>query len=373
MKYFRLTLFPKVLLVSTLWLTVSCQAPSESKTNSLAANGETTYTTNHDVLSQEINALINETSVRPFNGVILISQGDKALYSSTRGYSDFNLRTPVKMTDRFRIQSNTKQITAALILIEVERGTIILDAPISDYLPELKQEWSDVVTVHQLLNMTSGITRLDSDLAFVPGTQFHYSNPGYGLLGAILERVEGKSYAELANELFAELGMENTSAYYFGEEQAFIPGHYLSDDDKLVPVKLSDLFTADTWKPFLPAGGVISTAADLLIWDTKLHSGQVVTDQSYKLMTNYSIEASHSAFGPQLLGYGYGVRIDDTSYKKHIGHAGRGIGYASIKLYFPENGLSVIVLENVYISNDPNIVYYFEREIRDLVLKFMAT
>jgi len=321
-------------------------------------------------MSDEIDALIEETSVRPFNGVILISQGGKTLYSKAQGYSEFNSRTPMKMTDRFRIQSNTKQITAVLILRDVERGTIILDSPISEYLPELKQEWSDIVTVHQLLNMTSGITSLDSGVAFVPGTQFHYSNPSYGLLGAILERVNGKSYTELANQLFAELGMNNTHAYSFGEEHDFIPGHILSED-KLVPVKLSDIFTAETWKPFLPTGGVISTAADLLIWDTKLHNCQIINDASYKMMTEYSITASHSAFGPQPIGYGYGVRVDDTSGKKHIGHAGRGIGYASIKFYIPENDISVIVLENVYVSNDPDVIYYFEREIRDLVLRSM--
>jgi CubicO group peptidase (beta-lactamase class C family) len=372
MRYLQSNVFFKVILASTLLLTVSCQAPSEPQVNSPAVNGETTDLTNLDALSREIDALIKETTVRAFNGVILISQDGKTLYSTARGYSDFKIRTPVKMTDRFRIQSNTKQITAALILREVERGSIDLEAPISDYLPELKQDWSENVTVHQLLNMTSGITSLDAELAFVPGTQFYYSNAGYGLLGSIAEQVTGKSYAELASQLFAELGLNNTSAYYFGEEQDFIPGHYLSGDGTLTPVKLSDLFTSETWKPFLPTGGVISTAADLLIWDTKLHNGQVITDASYKMMTEYSITASHSAFGTKPIGYGYGVRIDDASDKKHIGHAGRGIGYASIKFYIPEADISVIILENVYISNDPDIIYHFEREIRDLVLKSMA-
>lgn len=328
-----------------------------------------------DDLTSQLDNLVQDTSVRPFNGVILITQGSETLYARAQGYGDFVAKTPIKMSDKFRIQSNSKQITAVLVLREVERGTIQLDAPISSYLKTLDQDWSDLVTVHNLLNMTSGIKSIDADLAFEPGTNFHYSNPGYGLLGAILENVTGTPYVQLAEQLFAELGMHNTSPYIMGESNDVISGH-MGTRYYIEPLDFAAIgFTQESWKRFIPTGGIISNAADLLIWDTKLHTGKLLTDDSYNKMSQYSIMASHAAFGSDEIGYGYGLRIDDVSATKHIGHAGRGIGFASIKFYIPEHDISVIVLENVYIMDDTRnakIVYHFEREIRDLILRSLS-
>ncbi|MEX0139821.1 beta-lactamase family protein [Massilia sp. LMS1-1-1.1] len=78
----------------------------------------------------QIDSLIKETSPRSFNGVILITQHGKTIYSKAYGYADFENKVPLKLDDNFRIMSNSKQITAALILREVEKGRIDLHSPV---------------------------------------------------------------------------------------------------------------------------------------------------------------------------------------------------------------------------------------------------
>ena len=216
--------------------------------------------------------------------------------------------------------------------------------------------------------MSSGIISLDKELVFEPGTDYRYSNAAYGLLGKILEKVSGNEYIDLANNLFKELSMNNTFCYEFGANQNSLINGYTNTKDGY---ELVDFYTRgitpEGWLNFIPAGGIISNAVDLTIWDTKLHNGKILQPESYELMTNFDIRGQHAAFGNEKIGYGYGVRIDDSKDFKIIGHAGKGIGFANIKFYIPEKDLHVVLLENVY-HEDPNVVYHFEREIIDLIM-----
>ena len=191
------------------------------------------------------------------------------------------------MEDNFRIQSNSKQITAVLILKEVENGKIELKNTIREYLPESKQTWADKVTVHQLLNMSSGITGLDSPLIFKPGTNYRYSNPAYSLLGKILEKVTGETYVNLANNLFAELKMNNTYCYEMGmtpNHNMLVNGYLISNNEP----ELVDFYsiergrTKEEWDNFVPAGGIVSNLKDLNTWDVNFHNGKIVKPETYK-------------------------------------------------------------------------------------------
>lgn len=321
-----------------------------------------------DDYSSKIDSLIQTTNPRTFNGVIIITQKGKKKYSKAYGYSDFDKKIPLTLKDNFRIQSNSKQITAVLILKEVEKGTLILDKPIKTYLTDLKQQWSDTVTVHQLLNMSAGIVNLNKPLAFKPGTDFYYSNPAYGLLGRLIEKVTGKKYIEVANNLFKELKMKNTHCYEIGNtNNGLINGYWFSKDSiSLVDFKTLN-FTNESWANFIPAGGIISNAIDLNTWDTKLHNGEILQTKSYVSMVNSTIVDSDFTFSEKKSNYGYGVNINEEEPVKYIGHAGRGVGFVSLKFYVPSKKLEVIILENVY-HRDTNIVYYFEKSIRQIVM-----
>lgn len=328
------------------------------------------YGQQRDDYSAKIDSLIQTTSPRSFNGVVLITQNGKTKYSKAFGYSDFENKIPLTIKDNFRIQSNSKQVTAVLILKEVEKGKIDLNSPIRKYLPEIQQTWADTITVHQLLNFSAGITAIDKPLIFKPGTDFVYSVAAYSLLGQIIENVTGNRYTKAANNLFKELEMHNSFCYEVTKNENRVINGYINSKNtfSLYEFSLDDLeWTEKEWIDFIPAGGIISNANDLNIWDKKLHNGEILKSKIYELMVNYDITARHEAFGNEKIGYGYGVRINDKNSTKYIGHAGRGLGFASIKFYLPEKDVDVIVLENQY-NEDESIIYHFEKKIREVVM-----
>ena len=326
-----------------------------------------------DDYSAKIDSLISTTNPRKFNGVVLITQEGETRYSKEYGFSDFEKKIPISLNDNFRIQSNSKQITAVLVLKEVEKGNIDLHKPINEYLSELKQTWADSVNVHQLLNMSSGIIDIDKPLIFEPGEGYRYSNPGYELLGSILKNVTGKEFSELANQLFRELDMKNTYCYQFDKPNiGLVNGHFL-ENGKVNMVEFESIgFTKESWKDFIPAGGIISNAYDLNIWDTRLHKGEILNSDLYKRMIIPTNRGPHAAFNNDTIGYAYGLRIQDSHQTKHLGHGGRGIGFVSIKFYIPKTDVDVIIWENIYAMDGDwrggNLVYHFENKIREIVI-----
>lgn len=130
--------------------------------------GDNAHTEQADDYAARIDRLVQEASPRTFNGVILIAKNGKEEYAKAVGYADFENKIPLRLENNFRIMSNSKQITAVLVLREVERGKIDLHSPVRKYLPELSQAWADKVTVHQLLNFSAGITEIDKPPASSP-------------------------------------------------------------------------------------------------------------------------------------------------------------------------------------------------------------
>lgn len=344
------------ILASSLLLTISLFAHARA--------GDNSRTARDDDYSARIDQLVQEKNPRSFNGVILITKNGKTAYAKVLGYADIENKVPLRIDDNFRIMSNSKQMTAVLILREVEKGKIDLHSPVRRYLPDLPQTWADTVTVHQLLNFSAGITEIDKPLSFKPGTDFLYGVTTYSMLGRIFEKVSGEKFIEAANDLFQELGMHNSFCYEENKDNKVIKGY----------VNANNVFTLrehpvqrNGWIDFIPAGGIVSNAIDLNIWDEKLHQGKILKPETYKLMTSYDISSQHVAFGDEKHGYGYGVYVSDKTPVKYIGHSGKGLGFASIKMYFPEKDVDVVVLENQY-SEESSLHYYFEIKIREIVM-----
>ncbi len=126
-------------------------------------------------------------------------------------------------------------------------------------------------------------------------------------------------------------------------------------------------FTNENWANFIPAGGMISTAIDLNIWDKKLHNGKILKPQAYKLMSSYVISERHISFGKDEVGYGYGLNISDKNTLKILGHAGKGLGFMNLKFYIPSKDIDVIILQNQY-DVDSQFHYYYESKIREIIL-----
>lgn len=321
-----------------------------------------------DDYSAKIDSLLQAKKPRSFNGIIWITKKGKTKYLNLQGHSNIETKAPFTLKDNFRIQSNTKQITAVLILREVEKGNINLHLPIRNYLPDFPQSWADTVSVHHLLNNTSGIVDIAKPLLFRPGTGYYYSNPGYGLLRPIIEKVTGKTFIESANALFKKLKMANSYCYELDKANAGLVNGYWVSNDSVYLFDFKGLkYTSENWANFIPAGGMISNAIDLNTWDSKLHKGKILKSATYKLMTSYGISAQHDSFGSEEVGYGYGIRISDKTPVKYVGHSGKGLGFISLKMYIPKTNVVVIVLQNNY-DVDSKAHYYYESRIREIII-----
>ena len=216
---------------------------------------------------------------------------------------------------KFRLGSITKQFTATLILQLVEQGKIKLDGKLSDYLPDYRKDTGAKVTIHNLLSHTSGVPSYTSlpgffsnvsrnpfavddfikkyasgDLEFEPGTKFVYSNSGYFLLGAIIEKVTGKPYEQVLKEnIFDPLGMKDSG---YDHWETILSKRAIGYTQ--TPRGYETAPYLDMSIPYA-AGSLYSTVEDLYLWDQALYGEKILSAKSKELM-----------FRPNLNNYGYG-------------------------------------------------------------------
>jgi CubicO group peptidase (beta-lactamase class C family) len=289
-----------------------------------------------------------------FNGIAYAARAND-ISEEVFGTSDQNGRLPVQHSTKFNIGSAGKMFTAVAIGQMVDRGLIRLDAPIGTYLNGLRPELA-AITVTQLLAHTSGLgdylkpenheliekartaTALlplaIADLpSFAPGSRFAYSNSGYVVLGAIIERISKSTYADyLRQKIFAPAAMNDTALETAGSADPMTrmsPGG-LMDKPALSPLRLA--FAS-------PAGGEVSTAADMARFLDALQSGRLVTatirTELFTPQTTRSGEANY--------GLGFNVTVGPPL---KIGHGGGAPGINAEIALFPDSGWKVVMLSN---------------------------
>jgi CubicO group peptidase (beta-lactamase class C family) len=168
-------------------------------------------------------------------------------------------------------------------------------------------------------------------LAFEPGAKFAYNNTGYILLGYIIEKLSGQSYADyLQTHIFTPLGMKHSG---YDVSAAILPGRAAGYD-----VEQGVWTNADYLSMTLPyaAGSLYATLDDLLIWQEAFFADKVISRSSREAMTTSS--------GAN---YGFGVGIDDLGGHKSIRHNGGIHGFSTDLSRYPADGLTVIVLANL--------------------------
>jgi CubicO group peptidase (beta-lactamase class C family) len=285
-------------------------------------------------------------SSEAFSGVILVARGDKVLLRQAGGLADPARAIPNTVDTPFPLESLTKQFTAAAILLLAKDHKITLDDPIEKYYQTLPPTWNNI-TIKQLLTHSAGIVdcnpckissyrdyidlSLAKPSAFPPGEGMLYSNAGYGLLAAVIERVTGQNYGQ------------------FIETNIFMPLHMAHSGSGVLPANgaLGYIQNAgDTgWRAGQRAylefhtgfGNLYSTVDDMLLWVRAL--------QNDTLLPRALRDAMFTDYGHQ---YGFGVRISEKFGQREIWHTGAdaGAGYGAIEELFPEEGLTVIALFN---------------------------
>jgi len=313
-------------------------------------------------LASKVDALAAERLAKP-GGVglsIAVGQREKLLLEKGYGLADAELDVPADAETMFRIGSVTKQFTAALVMRLVEQEKLGLDDELAKYVPEFPLQGRQV-TIRQLLQHTSGIKSYtdvgeawvklwplelthaellalveDAPFDFEPGADWRYNNTGYYLLGMVIEKISGRSYAEcLQAELCVPLGLARTR---YDSNRDLIRNRaqgYALEGDRLVNDQMIGMAQPGA------AGGLLSTAGDLVRWQMALGSGKVVRPESFTQMcTSAVLPNGHDTC------YGFGLRLIEWAGMRRVEHGGGIFGFNSMLLWLPEQDLHVAVISN---------------------------
>ncbi|MCF6407933.1 beta-lactamase family protein [Chitinophaga filiformis] len=312
-------------------------------------------------LSRKLDSLLTASTTTPFNGIVVVSSENRTFYRRFTGYADIEQQHPVTLETEFIIGSISKQVTAVIVLQEMEKGRLHLNDPIHKYLPDLPEKWADTVTIHHLLTHTHGITALDKPLAYRPGSRFAYGFISFDLLSQIVEKTSGQTFPDLCMVLFKQCGMQHSFHPRTKQYKHLAQGYTLNEKGE--PQKERSMLDV-----FAAAGGLISSGDDMVKWNNALHGGKLLSDSTYRLMITPKENAfrEHLTFGT--IDYGYGITIPRQTAIPELAVTGVAPGFISMNVYFPATKTSVIVLENMarYMTDLKKSFYYHE-QILDLV------
>lgn len=281
---------------------------------------------------------------------------------------------------RFRAASCTKSFTAAAILHLRDGGLLSLDAPVTDYVPELIPTLPagrpEAPTLRLLLSMAGGfptddpwadrqeslsneafraVLRAGVRFATQPGTRYEYSNLGYALLGQVIEAVSGRPYpAYVAETLLKPLGLDDT-----GFDPATVPEGSLATGYR----KAGDGWAALPFSgpgAFSSIGGIVTTASDLARWAGWLCSaffpasgeaGPIRAASRREMQRIQCAIVPEQADDLRLEGYGYGLVVEHHARLGLIvSHSGGYPGFSSHMRWSPATGLGVVAMENATYS-----------------------
>ena len=224
--------------------------------------------------------------------------------------------------------------------------------------------YNESITLHHLLSHTSGVSKLGKPNRFEAGSQFQYSNFGYALLGEILERVNQQTLAQQIADfkltyrlggLYAEIGTIDN----IRQRAPSLAIGLNETGGILAPSGL------EVTESLLPAGGVIATAKAFATFQRKLHSGKLISPQSYQQMTSSHTDIE---FLWPNMSYGYGLRISREDGITEYSHTGYLPGYMSMTLHYPEFNLDLVMLENISLNvNDLDRVFELHNQIRSSI------
>ncbi|AKS36432.1 D-Ala-D-Ala carboxypeptidase [Mycolicibacterium goodii] len=331
-------------------------------------------------------------------GALVLLQTPQGRFVASTGTTELGAQTPPQPDTHFRIASNTKTMTAALIMLLAQDGKLSLDDPIAKYLPGVPN--GDTITLSDLLRMRSGLycytddsefaAALDADpakswtpqevldIAFAhpptaePDTAYQYCNTNYALLGVVAEQVGGRPLAEqFQQRLFEPLGMRNTllpapadateipapysHGYMYGET-------FYAMIDEPYPAAITDAARAGTLTPIdythqnssyaTAAGGAISTADDLITWMRALVGGKVLDAEHQKQWLDSLLpEDPDNPEGGQSYGYGISFQRFGPDAAMYY-HGGEMPGFNSFMGFDPDNDVALVIWTNLTLSPD---------------------
>jgi len=335
---------------------------STTSTDSTEATSETTHFYSSDKIALASTPEEYWDMIR-FHGVALVYRDGEIQYTLEKGFADRETQTPTTINTVYEYGSITKQVTAVAIMQLVEEGKLSTEDTLDQYIPEYT--YASEITIHQLLNMTSGVidyvlegplginlmntssintSTLVSDvkaiattpithedllamvnpfpLHFTPGTEYHYSNTNYYFLGMIIERLSGMTFSEYVEKnIFEPLNIDNL--YFDNSELTSYGGIQLGEIFISLPSQDETISYS--------VGGMCGSAEALLAWEKCVISRCLLTEASW-----------NEIYDGGVFNYGYGWQIHDD----YVMHSGSTLGYNTTVIVNAEADEVVIVLSN---------------------------
>ena len=286
---------------------------------------------------------------------IAIGIPNKGLWFSQKGFSNANTQLSLSESASFQVASITKAFTASIIMQLLDEKKLDLNDSVDKYYTG-PLTLATHITIEHLLMHTSGLANYNSQsdrsdkisnpkqliekaskqgLNFCPGTAWEYSNTGYILLGIIIETVEKKSLNLVIKERITDpLDLNNTMLRTLSDKVSIVTGH--QSGNPMTP--------ADTYTNAYAAGGISSTAKDLVVFWHALLSGKIVSEKDIKKMY-----ASLAPMDPKnQMFYGLGVQFYNIQQGPGfmLGHSGSIQGFKSIVAYIPADNVYIAVIFN---------------------------
>jgi D-alanyl-D-alanine carboxypeptidase len=337
-----------------------------SQTGSLV-DGPRAQSVPSDTLLAELQAFSDQRRDVGLQGAVVFDDGTR--WIGAAGNASHSDQTPLSHDFHLFIGSVTKLVTAALVLHQVQLGSVALTDTIDEWFDF---EYADTVTVRMLLNHTSGIPNYTEKpwflarqaglptkqwqpselvdlirgdpLNFEPGSTHRYSNTNFVLLGVILKRVTDTRYRDLIRDLVrSELGYDRT--YYLDYlDDAPIANAY---DESLFGPGRRNLtgFRTSLETGAYAAGGILSTAPNVAGFVRSVFTGRVLSDEMLSEMRSF-VDAPDEDV-PAQRGYGLGIRHLRIDGEDLYGHTGTIPGYSAIAMYHENPQYTIAVLSNV--------------------------
>ena len=363
-----------MMLVFACW---PVQAASEPPVNSPEAGPKA------DVGQRIQNYLDSLASDKKLSGAVLVAKDGVPIASKASGIANRSVDTPITLETKFNLGSMNKMFTGIAVTQLAQEGKLDFNDSVGKHLPDYpNKDVAAKVTIHQLLTHTSGMGTYVNDrfraertslttiaahfplfvndtLSFSPGEKFQYSNSGYIVLGAIIERVSRQDYRSYIKEhVYAPAGMTNSGFYEPGKQTPNLAIGYtrMGPDGNPTDQVRENTDTLEITGG--PAGGGYSTVGDLLKFHIALRSLKLLDRDHTELATKGKVEAG-APIGQYA--YGFGDKVFDG---KHIaGHNGGWPGVAANFEMYPELGYTSVILMN----SDPPAMMPIIMQLRKLI------
>ncbi len=320
-----------------------------------------------------------------FSGVVLIAKDDAPVFLKAYGWAHKGKQVLNHVNTRFAIASMNKMVTSVAIAQLAEQGQLSFSAPFSTYLPTYPRQIADKVTVHHLLTHTSGLGSywnakftaaeaclhtvtdflplfMDDPLSFEPGETWAYSNAGFIILGAIIEQIAGRSYAEYVHEhIYVPAKMWSTDV--FEADQSVPPlaaGYTRLDAEGLPNLNAWREVPPGPTRKSNPSGGGTSTVQDLFRFARALQTGRLLSPP----YTDLVLEGKATVPNAPGMQYAYGFQDVQISGRHIVGHDGSFPGVNGQLDIYRDLGYTIAILANY----DPPAAGRVAWKLREMIM-----